>query len=289
MTETDPAVVALPRSLLYVPAHRQDLFAKAATGPADAIVLDLEDAVPVEAKTLARANVVAWLRDPSHVQQCRTWVRVDSRTASVDLAAAAWPGLAGLMVAKVGRTALDNAHEVLSALENERGLPQNSIRAIGLVEDAATLENLAGLTEHPRLRTLGLGEADLFADLRLTRTAATAAAIDSLRLRVVTACAAAGLDAPVAPTSISFRDLEQLTASTQALKALGFRSRTAIHPKQVPVINEVFTPTAEELAAAERTIAALEAAAGAATSDGAGQLIDAALARTARETVSRRR
>lgn len=289
MTETEPSIVSPPRSLLYVPAHRHDLFAKAATGPADAIVLDLEDAVPAEAKTLARANVAAWLRDPSRARQVRTWIRVDSSALSVDLSAAAWPGLAGLLVAKVSRTALDKAQEVLSVLENERRLPQNSIRAIGLVEDAATLENLAGLTGHPRLRTLGLGEADLFADLRLTRTAATAAAIDSLRLRVVTACAAAGLDAPVAPTSISYRDLEQLTASTQALKDLGFRSRTAIHPKQVPVINEVFTPSAEELAAAERTIAALEAAAGTATSDGAGQLIDAAVARTARETVSRRR
>lgn len=282
----------LPRSFLYVPAVRADLFDKALAGPADAIVLDLEDAVPVADKETARDHLRAWLRAQQAAGAGRPgtqrWVRVNAESLEADLDAVVGPALDGVFVAKCDVRVLTALGSLLDSLEPARGLPRGTVGVIGLVESAAGLLELASITATPRLRTLGLGEADLFADLRLTRSERSTAAVDAIRLHVVTHCAAAGLQAPVAPTSTAFRDLEAFTESSHHLLDLGFRSRTAIHPGQVPVINAVFSPTDEAVAAAEDVMARFEAAAGGVTTDAAGRLIDAAVIREARETLGRR-
>lgn len=280
----------LPRSFLYVPASRPALFAKAAAGAADAVILDLEDAVPVEEKRAARRAVRAWLdggrREAGAEADAQTWVRVDADRLAEDLEAIARPGLDGVVLAKCSHASLNDLAELLSGAEAEHDLLP--VPVVGLIEDAASVLALGDLAAHPRLTTLGLGEVDLLAALRVARTAATAGAVTQLRLQVVLHCAAAGLAAPVAPTSVEFRDLDGFRRTTQELADLGFRSRTAIHPAQVPIIHEVLTPTDEAVAAARDVLDRFSAARGGATLDAAGRLIDAAVIRSARETLARR-
>jgi citrate lyase subunit beta/citryl-CoA lyase len=276
----------LPRSFLYVPAGKPDLFAKATAGPADAIVLDLEDAVPLQHKPAARRELRRWFdtrRDPGAEQ----WVRVNAETLEEDLDAVVRPGLAGIFLAKASVVAMTELAQRLGALEPERGLEVGSVKVVGLLESAHALADLPSLARADRLTTFGVGEVDLLADLRVTRSPRSAAAVEALRMQVVMHAAAAGLAAPVAPTSTDFRDLEAFAESTRLMRDLGFRSRTAIHPRQVPVIHQVLTPDPESVATAGSVIARFDAAGGGVTTDEHGRLIDAAVVREAQETLAR--
>ncbi|GAA2122636.1 HpcH/HpaI aldolase/citrate lyase family protein [Nocardioides bigeumensis] len=289
----DPASAEqpLPRSFLYVPGHRQDLVAKARAGSADALIVDLEDSVPLTARAGAR-DLLRALAGTGAVDapgRPEVWARIDPDHLDDDLDAAVGPGVRGLVVAKADADVLGRLAPGLSRLEGERGLPVGRTLVVGLVEGARALLELDRLCRHPRLTSLGLGEADLHADLRLTRSAVTATAVDALRLLVVLHCAAAGLAAPVAPTSTDFRDLAAFEESSRQLRDLGFRSRTAVHPHQVQVVNRVFTPDVATVEAARDVVSRLEAAAGAATTDSSGRLIDAAVARAAHEILARAR
>lgn len=277
----------LPRSFLYVPGNRPELFPKAAAGEADALVLDLEDAVPLAEKAEARRSVAQWLTGRSEATP-QQWVRVNAGAVAEDLDAAVRPGLAGLVLAACTPAVLEEVAARLAELEPARGVQPDRVRVVGLVESAAGLLELARMAAHPRLDAFGIGEVDLLGDLRISRGAHSEAAITALRTQVVVHSAAAGLEAPVAPTSTDFRDLEAFAESTRALLALGFRSRTAIHPAQVPVIHAVLTPTQEQVASAEDVVRRFEAAGGGVTTDRSGRLIDAAVVREARETLARR-
>lgn len=279
----------LPRSFLYVPTVRPELFAKAEGGPADALILDLEDAVPAARKDEARAQLRDWLgtRAPrSENAHSEIWVRVDPDALEADLDAAVSPATSGIVLAKCAAAQLDATDARLAVLERQRGLTPGSIPVIGLVESARGLLDLPRMTPVTRLLTFGLGEADLLGDLRMAHSQHSAAALDALRAQVVVHCAAAGKQAPVAPTSTDFRDLDAFAESTRHLRDLGFRSRTAIHPGQVPVIHEVLAPDETEVVAAREMLERFEAAAGGVTAAD-GRLIDAAVVRAARELLDR--
>lgn len=289
MSAAEVATV-LPRSMLYVPGDQPHLFAKAAAGPADALVLDLEDAVPAGAKDTARAEVAALLRTreerPEHPPRGpATWVRVDPATVETDLDAVLHPGLDGILLATCTLAALDRVHATIDRLW-ARGVAD--VPVVGLLESAAGMLGLAAMSRHPRLTTFGIGEVDLLADLRMARTAGTSGVVDRLRSEVVLHCAAAGLPAPVAPTSTDFRDLEAFRASTVHLRDLGFRSRTAVHPAQVPVVHDVLTPDEESVREAEELVSLFDRAGSGVAVDGRGRLVDAAVVRAARETLARR-
>lgn len=276
----------LPRSFLYVPANRTDLFMKAAGGAADAVVLDLEDAVPLPEKPEARASVRAWL-ESEPVTRAELWVRVNATSIDEDLDSVVRPGLGGVFLAGCRLSGLEEAARALARWEPERGLPDGAVRIVGLVEDAAGLLELAGMAAHPRLTAFGIGEVDLLGDLRMARSSRSEAAVLALRTQVVVHSAAAGLEAPVAPTSTDFRDLDAFAEGTRGMVELGFRSRTAIHPSQVAVIHDVLTPTADAAEAARDVVRRFEAADRGVTTDASGRLIDAAVVRAARETLAR--
>lgn len=283
----------LPRSFLYVPGNRPDLFTKASAGRADAVILDLEDAVPLPDKDAAREQVAQWLggspdRHPEGAVGPEQWVRIDPDGLEADLAAAVSPPLMGVFLAKCTLRSLEATAHRLGELEALRRPDLPPLRIVGLVESARGLTELDVLAEHPRLTTFGVGETDLLSDLRIARTATTEAMIDLLRTQIVIAAAASGISAPVAPTSTDFRDLDAFARSSRHLRDLGFRSRTAVHPGQVAVIHDVLTPGDSEMAAACDVLSRFEAAQGGVTTDADGRLIDAAVVRSARETVSLR-
>jgi citrate lyase subunit beta/citryl-CoA lyase len=283
----------LPRSFMYIPADKPELFPKAAAGTADALILDLEDAVPLARKAEARAGVRRWLTSQARVPPTtegrgqQWWVRISAESIAADLEAVLTPALAGIFLAKCTVASLAETAECLSRLEVECATAPQSVGVIGLVESAAALLELEALAVSERLLTLAIGEVDLMADLRMTRGRRSEAALDSIRSRFVIACAAAGLLPPVAPTSTAIRDLAAFEESSRKMQELGFRSRTAVHPGQIATIHHVFTPGADEVASARDIIARFRQAQGGVAVDSTGRMIDAAVVRGAEETLHR--
>ncbi|MEU9513871.1 CoA ester lyase [Micromonospora sp. NPDC048169] len=277
-----------PRSYLYAPGNEPRKLAKAATADADAVICDLEDAVPPAAKSQARDNVAAFLADPPR-RDGEWWVRINADSATADGAAVAGPALRGVVVPKAEPELLDEVAEALARAESACGLPPGTLRVLPLLETARGVLTLDRVAAAPRVLRLGLGEADLAAELGL-RPGPDREELWPLRTAVVLHSAAAGLVPPVGPVETAVRDAERLDRSTRMLLRQGFRARTAIHPAQAAVINDVFTPSAEEVADARDVVARLAAVTGhghgvAVAAD--GRMIDAAVARAAHDVLAR--
>ena len=271
------------RSHLYVPGDRADVLAKALDRGADALIVDLEDAVPMAGKDAARDTVVGWLATvpPGSAE---IWVRVNAGGLGlVDVGALASSArLTGFCLAKT-ETAADV--EAVSDLLDELG---SDAALAPLVESAAALLRAESIAAAPRVRRLQVGEADLRADTGILPGPEERELL-WVRSWVVLVSAAAGLEPPVGPVSTDFRDLDALTESTEALRRMGYRGRACIHPAQVEVVNAVFTPSAEELDTARRVVSSYEAAlaegSGIVLGDD-GRMIDEAVVRQARRLLS---
>lgn len=282
-----------PRSYLYVPGDAGDKLEKVLSCGADAIIVDLEDAVSPTAKQRARDIAGAWLsslgQEPGDTTEL--WVRINpGRLGASDLRAVVCPALSGICVPKVSSVSdLDEVRSPLVTLASERGV--SALELMPVVETARGLQNVVSLAAYSGVRQLQLGEYDLAAELGIERGS------DDLeflvpRTQVVLASAVSGIGAPVGPVSNDFGNLEDYAKSTQALKRLGFGSRACIHPRQVRIVNEVFTPTDAEVERARSLIATAEHAEkngrGVSRADG-GTMVDAALVRAARRVLRWRR
>ncbi|MEV6901136.1 CoA ester lyase [Amycolatopsis sp. NPDC051372] len=251
------------RSWLYVPGDRPDRIAKALAGPADAVVVDLEDAVAVAAKDEARRTVVKTLAEGA-----RVFVRINAPASSAgeaDLAALAASDVkpAGVRVPKAEDP--DELRRVADTL---------GVALYPILESALGVENaLALATAHPLVTGISLGEADLAADLRV----AGGDALVWPRSRVVVAARAAGLPSPVQSVWTAVRDLDGLRTSTEAGRRAGFFGRSVIHPSQIPVVHEVCAPDPAETAWARELVGRLAESGEAAWIDHHGQFVDAAI------------
>lgn len=276
------------RSYLYVPGDRPDRLALADRRGADAVIADLEDSVAPGSRADALLGVAAFLAQDGFAAQ--RWVRVEPSAGLDQLSAAVQPSLTGIVLPKAEPESLTALHDALSRCELVAGVPVGSTVVLALVESARGLRRLDEIAAAPRVVRLGLGEADLRAELGIDPSP-DARELLPLRLAVVVASAAAAIAPPVAPASTDFRDLEALRESTAALARLGFRARTSIHPAQVPVINAAFTPTADQVERALDVVAVYEAALaqgrGAAVARD-GRMVDLAVVRWARDVLSRR-
>lgn len=290
------------RSYLYVPGDRGDVLAKAAGRRADALIIDLEDAVALSAKAAARSTVADYLASyfahhgadhradaGSGADGLELWVRINPGEAGVaDLAAVVGPALHGVCVAKTeSATELVHIDAELTRLEGERGVAAGTVAVCPLLESAAAVTRVGEIAAAPRVVRLQVGEADLKADLGV-ETAPDERELLWVRSAVVLASAAAGIAPPVGPVSINFRDLDALRESTISLKRMGYYGRTCIHPAQVAVINEVFTPSAEQLAQARDLLSGYDQAAAEGSgvfTDADGRMIDLAVVRSARRLV----
>lgn len=273
-----------PRSFLYVPGYRQDWLARATEYGADALIADLEDAVPADRKQVAREVVRDWLAEAPPAMEL--WVRVNAGSIAEDVAAVIAPSLTGVVVPKAEPDRLREADAVLTGQELRLGFAAGTFAVFALIETALGLLGAIEVARSVRVRHVGLGEADLTGELRL-RPGPGREELLPLRLQVVLACAAAGIGAPTGPTSTDVRDMDGLRQSTEELFRLGFRSRTAIHPVQLAVINDVFTPTSAEVSEAHAVLDGFESSEDGVFVDERGQLVDAALVRWAREVLER--
>ena len=268
------------RSYLYAPGNDPRKIEKALASEADAVVLDLEDAVAPNRKEEARESVSEVLRSRPAKP---VFVRVNapgSALAEEDIEAISGPHLSGLRLPKTeSAEAVRGVAERLETLGCEAGIQC-------LIESALGLELAPEISRsHGRVVGIGLGEADLAADLGVRDEAGLLYA----RSRVVATARAAGLPGPVQSVYTNVRNTDGLRQSTEAGKKLGFLGRSAIRPAQIPAINEVFTPTEEEVAEAEGLLARLEESAGKGT--GAfvledGRFVDKAVVEAARLTLA---
>ncbi|MEU6611429.1 CoA ester lyase [Streptomyces shenzhenensis] len=270
------------RSALYVPGDRPEMLAKALGRGADTVIVDLEDAVAPDAKEGARAISAAWLAGLAPAASRpgpRVWVRINPGGQGLaDAGAVALPAVTGVIIAKAERVG------ELTAVAGEL-VEAPWIELCPLLESAAALLAAPLLARGPRVTRMQLGEADLCADTGI-EPGPDERELLWARSRLVMSCAAAGLAPPLGPVSTDFRDLDGLRRSTAALKRLGFGGRACVHPAQVPVVNEVFTPGAAELERARALVERFERAGSGVALDDSGRMIDEAVVRGARRVLA---
>jgi len=282
---TSPAPTAR-RSCLSVPGSSASMLAKAPQRGADEVIIDLEDAVAASAKDEARATVVAALQEPAY-EGVRTAVRVNApRTpwchADIVALASLAPGPGSIIVPKVESAGdLGFVDRLLDGVEAGAGTGAAPLRVQALIETAAGVARLDEIARaSPRLDALILGYADLSASLG--RAAGAGAELDSWRAiqdAVLVAARAhdvAAVDGPYLGIAVD----DGFTAAAERARDMGFDGKWAIHPAQVAALNELFTPSQEEVEHARAVIAALEEAesaggAGAVALD--GQMLDEAV------------
>lgn len=270
----------IARSWLFVPADSDRKLARAGDSGAGAVILDLEDSVGPDRKTVAREMAAAWLR--ARAPRPSAWVRVnalDTGLAMADLAATVAARPDGVVLPKCsGREDLVRLDAALSALEAREGLAEGSIAVLPIVtETPAALFALREYAGAPRLVALTWGGEDLAAALGAKANRREDGSWDEpyrlARSLTLIAAAAAGV-AALDTVHADARDLEGFRRDCAEGRRLGFAGRLAIHPAQVPVIEEAFAPTAEERAWAEAVVAAFEADPGAGVVSLEGRMID---------------
>lgn len=283
----------LYRSLLFAPGNHPRRVEKAFTVGADAVILDLEDAVATAEKRTAREAVAAALAQP---RRCRGYARVNAPSTAfcyADLVAVIGRGIDGVVLPKVESAADLHAIDWLIAnLERERGLEVGSLELIPLIETALGMQRIdrvvqaRGLRPYEgrwRVRRLAFGAADYAAEVGL------ALGLDELELaearaRVVLASRAAGLEGPLDSPWFHLRESEAFARALERSRRAGFQGRLCIHPDQVQAVNAAYTPSKEEVERAARIVAAFDAAeaSGAAAIQVDGQMIDYPVAYRAR-------
>jgi len=233
------------RSYLYVPASKPEIVAKAFNSAADCVVIDLEDAVHHDSKTQAREFVTEFLKNEAPKPFL---VRINDPNGpwgKADLEAISSPNLFGIRIPKTSSVETIK----LAAKYLEAGKSNAQIHL--LIESALGVQLAYSLaTADPRVKAISLGEADLESDLR----APDPEVMKFCRSAIVVAAKAAGLRQPSQSVFPNTKDLEGLKASTLAGKAAGFFGRSVIHPNQIATVNEIFTPTEQEVEKAKELL-----------------------------------
>lgn len=229
-----------PRSWLFVPGNRPDRFAKACASGADAVIVDLEDAVPPGERIAARSSIAEWL-SPEHP----VLIRVNGAATEWfrdDIALCGKAGVAGVVLPKAERV------EDIAAIRHNCVLP--------IIETARGFHEVSKLAHAPNVQRLLFGSIDFQVDLGIHGDGEE---LLYFRSHLVLISRVAGLQPPVDGITAAFETPEPVRADALRARRLGFGGKLCIHPKQIAPVHEAFGPTPEEVAWATRV---LEAAAG---------------------------
>jgi citrate lyase beta subunit len=289
------------RSLLAVPATRRKMVEKALASDADAVFLDLEDAVAADSKTEARGDVVSALQELDWGGR-PTVFRANALDTSyfyrdlIEVVEEAGNSLDAIMVPKVNRP--EDLH-LVSILLSQLELKKGKIKLEAQIESAEGLANVDSIARATsRLEALHFGPGDFAASVNMPQTsigvmdewdeAYPGHRFHYAMQRIVVAARAVGLrvlDGPVA----DYRDEEGLRRSCQIARSLGFDGKWCIHPAQIAIVNEVFSPTEKEVDWAKKVVAAYDEAnaAGSGSVSVDGQMVDAASIKLARNTLGK--
>ena len=272
------------RSFLFVPADGGKKLDKALAAGADAVIVDLEDSIAPERKAQARVAALEFLK-AAHTakQRPRLLVRInglDTGMTGADLDAVVPGKPDAIMFPKAeGGTTIVHLDAKLTACEAMAGLPEGEIKILAQAVESAAGLFLAGTFRDVSARLIGLtwGPEDLSAEIGAEANRdADGQLTDPYRLaRTMCLFGAAAAKVPAIETiHVDFRNLDALRRDTLDARRDGFSGRLAIHPAQVPVINEVFTPSAEQIEKAKAVVAAFAAQPGAGTVGIDGKMYD---------------
>lgn len=292
-----------PRSLLAVPASNLKMAGKALASEADAVFLDLEDAVAPDEKAASREKIVQALKELDWRGR-PTLYRINALDTPyfyrdlIEVVESAGDALDAVIIPKVNRP--EDLHAVatlLDGLELATGLEAGEIRLEAQIESAEGLVNVDAIARaNERLSALHFGPGDFAASLRMPQTsigtmdewdeAYPGHRFHYTMQRIVVAARAAGVRAVDGPVA-DYRDEEGLRASCLRARSLGFDGKWCIHPAQIETVNEVFSPTQGEVEWARKVLDAYERAnaAGSGAISVDGQMVDAASIRMARNTL----
>jgi citrate lyase subunit beta/citryl-CoA lyase len=256
MTTTNMGSPMRLRSVLFVPGVRPERFDKALASGADAVIIDLEDAVAPGEKDVARAAVVAWLQARAAVAPLHTMASLLLRVNGVDTPAFAddltlvhHPAWGGIVLPKV---------ETAASMGALRGAGVHTV--IPMIETLAGLDAATEIASAPGVSRLAFGSLDFQADLGMRD------ALDEellpFRAQLVMASRRAGIGAPIDGVTTAIDNAEILSADVRRARRLGFAGKLCIHPRQVTLVNTLFAPTPDEIAWATRVVAATDATRG---------------------------
>jgi len=273
------------RSFLFAPGNVARRVEKALTLQADAVIVDLEDSVATAEKAATRKTVAAALERP---RRARGYVRVNAPSSAFcfgDLVETLHRKVDGVVLPKVESAADLHAIDwMIWNLERERGMAEGSLDLIPQIETAAGVQRIDRVLQARRLRPykapwrvkrVAFGAADYAHELQLTVGPQETELADA-RARVVLASRAAGLEGPLDSPWFDFKDLAGFARALERSRRSGFQGRLCVHPDQLGPVNAAYQPSAEELARAERIVAAFREAEakGEAAVQVDGQMID---------------
>ncbi|AEA26331.1 Citryl-CoA lyase [Pseudonocardia dioxanivorans CB1190] len=270
-----------PRSLLFVPSNRPDRFEKASRSGADAVILDLEDSVGVSQKVASRDNLQQ-AADLAAAAGQSVYVRVnpvDTEWHTGDLAAAARIGARGVIVPKC-----EDA-DVVAGIDRDLAA---GLELVLILETAAGVLNAVALARpSDRVRRISFGAYDFALDMGVVPEQAHAL-MTSSRIHVAMAAVAAGVQ-PIDTAFADVRDPGAMRRQTEEAHGMGFTGKFAIHPDQVPIVNEVLSPSPAEIDTAQRIVAAFDEAErdGIAAITVDDKLVDYPIAQRAQATLER--
>ena len=273
--------LALARSFLFVPATRPERYAKALVSGADAVIIDLEDAVAAQEKKGARDQLARAFEQLGAAERARTVVRMNASGTPwfdddlVFLAGLVGQGLPAVMLPKA-ESAL-----VLQQLAQALG---TDCALLPLVESLAGWDAVDALAAAPQVLRLAFGHLDFQADVGMA-AGADEVELVPVRLAVVLAARRAGLAAPIDGVTAAIRDAERLQEDAARSRRFGFGAKMCIHPEQIALVNAAFSPSAAELDWAHRVLAAVEAAGGGVVSLD-GRMVDGPVVRSAQRTLA---
>ena len=261
-TKRDSTVI---RSALFVPGTHPERIDKAAQGEADAVIIDLEDAVLLsekdKARRIAREKIIA-------DGQRRFTVRTnppDSGLFLSDIEAVVVPGLRAVMIPKIESVShVELIHQALLHHERNKRIPAGDTQVIYLIETAKSVQDIIAITrspsEHERVVMVAFGAGDFCLDLGIW-ISADGLELHYARSRIVLACRAAELPPPLdAPLIQNIHDIARLKEEAARARQFGFQGKLCIHPTQVPVVNDIFSPTESEIREANEIMLAFREA-----------------------------
>jgi citrate lyase subunit beta/citryl-CoA lyase len=256
------------RSYLFVPGSCPERYDTACAAGADAVIIDLEDAVPAAKKRAAREALASWL-SPDHPVLVRI-NSADSEWFSDDLLVCGLPGVAGIVLPKA-------EHERDIAMSVAAGAPS----VLPLIESALGLWNAFELARSPKVQRLVFGAIDFSFDLSIRESHEPLLAF---RSQLVLVSRVAGIAAPVDGVTVALNEPELLRDDTARARALGFGAKLCIHPKQLAVVHAAFAPSAKEVTWAQRVLHAAANANGAAVAVD-GKMVDRPVILTAQRVI----
>ncbi len=249
------------RSFLFAPGNHPRKVEKVFTSGADAVILDLEDAVANTEKVATRPVLVQALQRD---RQCRAYIRINSLNTEFwkdDIAAVVCARLDGIVLPKVETAKdLEQVEAAIAAAEQSAGLRVGTIDLMPIVETAAgivQIDQIAGARS--RVQRLSFGGGDYTNDLDFIWTPQEEVLAYG-RARLAHASRVANLEPPIDTVVIQIRDADRFRSSAERGRMFGFAGKLCIHPDQVPICNEVYTPTDAEVAHARAVITAFEKA-----------------------------